>query len=120
MNWIPRFLLPLLFFALPGYTQQSDAFASDPAAAVPLVRAAYHAEVWRPNSTNIHTVEYFRESPRKFLIVTFHRREGGTSKPYLYEGVPLNLWKEWRDASSAGTWYNANLKGRFEFRAAGY
>ena len=91
MSSIFRFLLAIILLNSPGHSRELEAFSSDPAAAIPLVRTVYHAEVWRPNSTNIHTVEYFQNSPRKFLIVTFHRRGGGTSKPYLYEGFPDDL-----------------------------
>lgn len=116
MKSVLRLLLPVFLLVSPGCSQEPESFGSDPAAAVSLIRRTYRADEWNPQSSTIHTAEYFPTSSRRFLIVTFHRREGGTSKPYLYEGVPLNLWKEWRDAPSAGSWYNANLKGRFQFR----
>ncbi len=89
--------------------------AVDYDAAVRTVRASYESETWEPESESIRKVEFFPASERKFLIVTFRRRGGGSSKPYIYEGFPEALWREWKAAPSAGRWYNANLKGNRAF-----
>lgn len=110
-----RYFLAFFLLLETSCAKEPAFIGSDPTQAVPVIRAAYEGDNWQPSSSTIHTVEYFADSPRKFLIVTFRRREGGTSKPYLYEGFPPHLWEEWRRAPSAGTWYNSKLKGRFPF-----
>lgn len=40
-----------------------------------------------------------------------------TSKSeYLHAGVPLELWNEFKKASSYGQFYNARIKGRYELK----
>lgn len=109
--------VPVFFLFLIACAREPDSFGSNADAAIPPIRNAYKAEKWRPDSTSISAVEYFPQSPRRFLIVTFHRRDGGPSKPYLHEGVPFTLWDSWNRAESAGRWYNANLKGRYPLRS---
>lgn len=104
---LPAITLLVLLTACGG---DGVAIPSRPEDAVPVVRESWRANVWTPDSTAIAKAEYFPDSPRKFLIVTF-RRSGGASKPYLYEGFPASMWRKWREAESAGRWYDANLKG---------
>lgn len=108
----PLLTLALALLCASCGAQAPIAIPADYAGAVKAVRAAYDAETWTPDSSLIRKVEHYPDSPRLFLIVTFT----SGPKPYIYEGVPTSLVREWKAADSAGRWYNANLKGnRFYF-----
>jgi hypothetical protein len=34
---------------------------------------------------------------------------------YIYEGIPVSIWREFIDAESFGSFYVANIKGRYRF-----
>jgi hypothetical protein len=36
-------------------------------------------------------------------------------KEYLHSGVPLTLWKQFKNASSFGSFYDRNIRGRYRF-----
>lgn len=35
---------------------------------------------------------------------------------YIHKGVPINVWEEFKNASSKGSYYNINLKNRFQLK----
>lgn len=37
-------------------------------------------------------------------------------KEYLYSEVPINIWKEFKNADSFGSYYNSYIKHRFVFK----
>ena len=34
-------------------------------------------------------------------------------REYIHEKVPVNIWKGFKNAASSGSYYNANIKGRY-------
>lgn len=86
-------------------------------------RHSYHAaNVWIqsnlpptgqmfPDSTAIHHAIYFQDGG--FLVLRF---QSDPSKSYLFEGVPLRLWREFEAAPSKGRFYNDQIKGRYRFQ----
>lgn len=36
-------------------------------------------------------------------------------KEYIYADVPIEVWKEFKNASSFGKYYNSNIKGHYYF-----
>ncbi len=36
------------------------------------------------------------------------------SSSYLHQGVPLEVWKGFKTANSFGSYYNNNIKGRYQ------
>ena len=46
-----------------------------------------------------------------YLIYTTNR-----GYEYIHKGIPLNIWKEFKIASSKGSYYNANLKNRYPLK----
>jgi hypothetical protein len=73
------------------------------------IKAEYSADTMRPESSDIHKVEYYAESPEKWLMVFFNSKK---SKGYIYQNFPEQRWEEWKSASSKGGWYSRNLKGK--------
>jgi hypothetical protein len=43
-----------------------------------------------------------------FLII------GTDSNPYIHQNVPLSLWQSFKKASSFGSFYTKNLRGRYK------
>lgn len=37
------------------------------------------------------------------------------NKEYLHTGVPLTLWKQFKNAPSFGSFYDRNIRGRYRF-----
>lgn len=60
-------------------------------------------------SSNIAAAQYDQETLE--LVVTF---KNGTS--YMYSPVPGNVVTDWSNAQSSGQYFNAFIKGQFEFR----
>ncbi|PXX22836.1 KTSC domain-containing protein [Arenibacter sp. ARW7G5Y1] len=38
------------------------------------------------------------------------------SKKYLHQGIPLSVWKEFKESPSFGSFYNRNIKGRYQLQ----
>lgn len=64
-----------------------------------------------PNSSNIQEFSYLEAT--NILAVKFK-----SGKNYLYYGVPIQLFNEMRNASSAGSFLNQKIKGSFGFTQA--
>jgi hypothetical protein len=62
-------------------------------------------------SSFIRNAEYYGDkSGVGFLILNFKGKE------YIFEGVPKQVWQEFRNAPSFGQYYNQNIRGRYGFR----
>jgi hypothetical protein len=46
-----------------------------------------------------------------YLIYTTNR-----GYEYIHKGVPFNVWNGFKNASSKGSYYNANLKNRYQVK----
>jgi hypothetical protein len=71
------------------------------------------AEEITPRSTAISRALYFPDSRRRVLLIYF---SSNPAKPYIFEGVPKEVWRDFKTARSHGTYYNAHLRGRYQFR----
>ena len=61
----------------------------------------------QPNSSWITRAEY---CGNRFLILTMRGRE------YIFDCVPLSVWRRYRAAASKGTFYNSQLRDRYRLR----
>ena len=62
-------------------------------------------------SSWIRGAQYFScDSNIGFLVINTD------SSIYIHQAVPLSIWEGFKDASSFGSYYNRNLKGRFKLR----
>jgi hypothetical protein len=76
--------------------------------AVQYVRGHYSGEsIDARRSSWITSAEYFPADGRGYLIL------GMTGRPYIFAGVPLQVWQEFKDAPSLGRYYNQNIRGRY-------
>lgn len=64
---------------------------------------------FNPNSTNVKNVLYGNES--EVLQVTFYN-----GAIYRFFGVPEKIYKQFKDASSAGSYFHKAIKDKFRFR----
>ena len=60
-------------------------------------------------SSHIDAIGY--DEGKKELAVEF-----SSGMLYCYEGVPLQVWKELKGASSKGAYLHKNIKGVYEYR----
>ena len=58
------------------------------------------------NSSAIRAADYDSASRRMYLWFT-------NNGPYTFFGVPENIFRGLISASSAGSYYNSNIKGRY-------
>ncbi len=60
-------------------------------------------------SSWIRGAEYYSCDSKQgyFILVT-------DKKSYIYDGVPVNIWKNFKAAQSKGGYYNSNIKGRYK------
>ena len=65
-------------------------------------------KMW-PNSTNIASATYNDEL--ETLDITFQR-----GAQYRYIGVHPDVWKEFSEALSPGKFFDANIKGVYEYK----
>jgi hypothetical protein len=63
-----------------------------------------------PRSTAIYQASYHERD--SVLLIYFVSKP---SKGYVYGGVPLKIWNEFKNADSKGGYYNARIKGRYSF-----
>ena len=63
-----------------------------------------------PDSSCFSSVGY---DPDTETLVVIFRRNSGYSK-YCYYGISEELWDEFRNAESLGSFYNANIKGQYD------
>jgi hypothetical protein len=76
--------------------------------AVAHVRSKYRAErIDTSRSSFVTSAEYFDANGEGYLILGLNRR------PYIYRGVPVELWRRFKAAESFGRFYNQHIKGRY-------
>ena len=59
-------------------------------------------------ATNVESTEYIQEN--KYLIVEYTNR-----KRYLYDPVPIEVWKQLIEAKSIGQFLYAEIKGKYGY-----
>ena len=78
--------------------------------AVQYVRGHFSGEsIDTRRSSWITSAEYFPADGHGYLIL------GMKGKPYIFAGVPPQIWEEFKDAPSLGRYYNQNIRGRYRF-----
>jgi hypothetical protein len=79
------------------------------AEAVRIVRSIYDCDVEDVNrSTLVYGAEYCDAGgAHGYLIVNLRGRE------YIHAGVPRQVWEEFRDAESMGSYYASHLRGHY-------
>jgi hypothetical protein len=61
-----------------------------------------------PSSSWIKRIEYYScDGKNGYLIIVTNGKE------YIHSFVPLIVWKNFKSAKSVGSFYNANIKGRY-------
>jgi hypothetical protein len=78
------------------------------------VRRAYECEVEEVSrSSVVYGAEYCNAGRGQgYLIVNLKGRE------YIHAGVPEEVWEEFRDAESMGSYYASNLRGHYRLTLA--
>jgi hypothetical protein len=65
------------------------------------------------NSTAVQGAKYYSCDNRNgFLII------GVNNQRYIYQGVPINVWNNFKRANSFGSFYNAYIKNNYQLRLA--
>lgn len=63
------------------------------------------------DSSWIESIEYYSCDKKKgYLIMTTLK-----GKSYIHSGVPFEVWEEFKNASSIGSYYNNIIKSRYYF-----
>lgn len=66
-------------------------------------------------STNIRRIGWSPEGP--VLAVQFKsKKEGQPDAVYTYDGFPQEKFREFLASPSKGTWFSANVRGRYQTR----
>jgi hypothetical protein len=79
-----------------------------------VVRSTYDCEVEDiSRSSVVFGAEFCDAGDRQgYLIVNLRGRE------YIHAGVPEDVWEEFRDAESMGSYYASNLRGHYRLTLA--
>jgi len=56
------------------------------------------------------TTFYSCDSKTGFLLVKIRSTE------YIYQNVPISVWENFKEADSFGSFYNRNIKGRYQLK----
>lgn len=62
----------------------------------------------REQSSNIHVAEY--NPTKRVLYLSFHN--GGR---YRYDAVPLDVWENFKNAPSKGSYFAANIRTQYKY-----
>ena len=70
-----------------------------------------HENVDTSNSSWIRAANYYScDSKTGFLIIKADQTE------YIHQNVPINVWYAFKNASSFGSYYSSNIKGRYAIK----
>ena len=76
--------------------------------AIDFVRAHYQGEsINTSRSSWITSAEYFPADGRGYLILAMQGRA------YIFAGVPVEVWQEFKSAPSLGRYYNRSIRGQY-------
>lgn len=76
--------------------------------AVQYVRGHYSGvSIDTRRSSWITSAEYYPAGGLRYLIL------GMRGRPYIFAGVPPQVWAEFKEAPSLGRYYNQNIRGRY-------
>ncbi|NLN32916.1 MAG: KTSC domain-containing protein [Flavobacteriaceae bacterium] len=113
---IPMYFLLILFFF--SCTREScenlpQSFSSYELAEKSIRKAEFKMEETQSNfkSSWINRIEFYScDGEFGFLIIKIK------NKSYFFEGVPVNLCEEFKQAESKGKFYHRHIKGKFTFK----
>ena len=64
------------------------------------------------NSSWITSAKYYScDGNTGYLIYTTNK-----DYEYIHQGVPVNIWEGFKNASSKGSYYNSNIKNRYRLK----
>lgn len=109
------FYTQLFFFNCQGQDCHIFSFEStNPEQVLKEVRKVHFnlsEKVVTKKSSWISGIEYYScDEKYGFLVMTTKK-----GKNYIHRDVPIQVWKEFKYASSFGSFYNENLKGKYRF-----
>ena len=64
------------------------------------------------SSSWLQKAEYYSCDEKTGYLIVFTKK----GKSYLYENVPVGIWKDFKTTDSFGRFYNSELKGKYGFR----
>jgi hypothetical protein len=71
----------------------------------------FSEEVNTNESSWIKSVEYYScDEVTGFLLITTKK-----GKEYIHNGVPKDLWSKFIHSNSFGSFYNSNIKGKYQY-----
>ena len=73
------------------------------------IQTKYSAELFEPGGSDIYKVEYYPDSPEKWIIVYFISNR---SNGYTYKNFQQSTWLEWKESADPYEWYRINVRGR--------
>jgi len=80
--------------------------------ATELVKGAHFAieeNISTPGSSWIRSASYFScNKTTGYFIIKTHKKE------YIHDNLPVEVWKEFKNASSYGSYYSQHIKGRYQ------
>lgn len=77
------------------------------------------------NSTFVFTDEANTSGSSWISSASFYSCDGksgyliyttNSGREYIHQGVPIDIWRAFKKASSKGSFYNSNIKNRFRLR----
>jgi|SRR5690625_1944989 len=105
-------ILKLVLISCSGRdcSELPDSFQSYPQAVESVRKSKFSFEEKKQfrNSSWIRTASYHScDTETGFLLIQLK------NKTYIYQGVPYNLWENFKESPSPGSFYNKKIKGRF-------
>jgi len=129
MESMKKLFAVILGLVIGSYASAAPAQASKPAHAAPevrlvgsqqtfssfeeaiaFVRRSYRGEFADTSRSSwIRGAEYYEAGGQEFLILNMN------GKDYIFRGVPVSVWQEFKSAPSPGQFYNSRIRGRYHF-----
>lgn len=118
---ITRFLIPIIFLFLGTFIVDAQTCKDLPAnfnsytEALSKVRSAsylFKEEFDCSKSSWMHNASYFSCDGKTgyFIMRTKEGRE------YIHKDLPIQVWRQFKGASSLGNYYNLNIRGKYQLR----
>jgi|688.fasta_scaffold222354_3 hypothetical protein len=94
-------------FSLPEYFESYE----DAISKIKKSSFSFSEKINTIKSSWINTAEYSScDTQKGFLIININ------SRSYIYQDLPIEIWKEFKAANSHGKYYNTYIKGRYKIK----